>query len=333
MGFTLRIRAVSSAAPVFVIAGLLAACSGGGGGSSLPATTQPPGSGTPGTTNSNQIININITQSTLNSMPSYTDLKYHVMATNPNGAQIKPLSTVFPVDMQFHGGHVVPSAQMHEVFINVGSATVGSPQTFQANFSNSTFVHVLDQYAGSTTNNRYPVNATLISATLSTFSNVISENQLLTVLHTAVATTHLSGYAHVYNLFLKPGLDTCLDFGPCYSPDNAANFVFCAYHGSVTFSDVGHVLYSVIPYQHVSGCGDFGLTVPNTVPIDDTASTLSHEDSEIISDPDPGGGYFNDQFGLEIADACAGFRATETLNAHKYLIQPEYSNSVHGCFF
>jgi hypothetical protein len=329
-------RARLGAAIVFAFAGsVLAACSGGGGGSSLPQVTQPAAPSAPSTSNNNQLVTVNVDQSTVNSLPSFSAFAFHVMPVNQSGTVRKPMSTVFPVDMQFHGGHVLATAQNHEVFINTTAATVGNPQTFQANFSNSTFAHVLDQYAGSTASNRYPVNATLISASLSTFSHVISVNQLLTVLHSAAALTHLTGYGHIYNLFLKPGLDTCMDFGPCYSPDNTSTFVFCAYHGSVTFSDVGHVLFSVMPYQHTPGCGDDfpGLTLPNPVPIDDTATTLSHEESETISDPDPGGGYFNNNFGFEIGDVCATYRANESLNSHTYLIQPEYSNAAHGCFF
>jgi len=331
MRFILRIRGVFGAAIITAVtASVLTACSGGG--SSLPQASQIPqlpAAGTPSTSNSN-VVTINVNQS---AVPSFSGFKVHVMPVNTSGTLRKPMGTVFPVDMTFHSGHVLPTAQMHEVFINTTAAAVGVPATFQANFSNSTFVHVLDQYAGSTANNRYPVNATSFIMTLSTFSNVISDNQLFTVLHSVVATTHLSGYGHMYNLFLKPGLDTCMDFGGCYSPDNPSSFVFCAYHGSITFSDVGHVIFSVMPYQHTPGCGDVGLTVPNPVPIDDTAATLSHEESEAISDPDPGGGYFNDNFGYEIGDLCAPYRATESLNAHSYLIQPEYSNSVHGCFF
>jgi hypothetical protein len=41
---------------------------------------------------------------------------------------------------------------------------------------------------------------------------------------------------------------------PIRAPDNNATFAFCAYHSSVDFSDVGHVLYSVQPYQNVPLC-------------------------------------------------------------------------------
>lgn len=331
----LCVRGRLSAAILFAFTtAVLAGCGGGGGGtSSLPQAPAPPALSSPAPS-SDGSTTINITQTMLNSLPTFTDLKYRVFPVRSTGVSRQTMGTVFPLQLGNHGGHVLPTAQQHEVFINTTASAVGSPQTFQTNLSNSTFVHVLDQYVASTSNNRYPVNATLLSAGISVFSNMVSQNQLFTVLHAAVATTHLSGYGHIYNLFLKPGLDTCFDFGPCYSPDVPSQFTFCAYHGSITFSDVGHVIFTVIPYQHTAGCGDDfpGLTLPNAVPIDDTATTVSHEESEAITDPDINA-WFNDQFGLEIGDNCAGFRASESLNAHTYLIQPEYSNSVHGCFF
>lgn len=330
--FAIRAR-LSAAIIGAVIAAVLAGC--GGGGSSLPQVAPAQNNPAPTSpTTSGDTVTLPITQSMVDSLPSYNSFKYHILPVRTTG--LSTMATVFPVDVQFHGGHVLPTATMHEVFINTTSSTVGTPQTFQANFSNSTFMHVLDQYAGSTANNRYPVSSTLFSASLSTFSNVISQNQLFTVLHAAGVASHLTGYTHMYNIFLAPGLDTCFDLTTeCYSPDNPSSFVFCAYHGSITFSDIGHVIFSIMPYQHTPGCGDdfSGVTPPNAVPIDDTATTLSHEESEAISDPDPGSGYFNNNFGFEIGDTCNSYRATETLNLHKYLIQPEYSNATHGCFF
>jgi hypothetical protein len=109
--------------------------------------------------------------------------------------------------------------------------------------------------------------------------------------------------------------------------------VFCAYHASVDFADLTptHVIFTIIPYQDLPGCGDNGLS-GNSV-ANSTATALSHEFSESVSDADPNTGWFNSVFGAEIGDLCNTFRATETLNTHKYIIQPEYSNAVHGCFF
>ena len=70
-----------------------------------------------------------------------------------------------------------------------------------------------------------------------------------------------------------------------YSPDNPATFAFCAFHASVNFSDVGHVLFTVEPFQNVPGCA-VGKPSPNGVLVDSTASVLSHQLIETITDPD-----------------------------------------------
>jgi hypothetical protein len=51
------------------------------------------------------------------------------------------------------------------------------------------------------------------------------------------------------------------------------------------FSDIGHVLFSVEPYQNVPGCS-VGTPSPNGVVVDSQASVLSHEMFETITDPD-----------------------------------------------
>jgi len=66
-----------------------------------------------------------------------------------------------------------------------------------------------------------------------------------------------------------------------YSPDDIPMFFFCAYHGSVDFSDsVGHALFSVEPYPAVEGCAV--TTPPNGKLADSTANVRSHELIETI---------------------------------------------------
>jgi len=79
---------------------------------------------------------------------------------------------------------------------------------------------------------------------------------MLAVVHAVASATGDTGYGHIFHVFLAPGQDECFDssFSVCYSPDNNNSFFFCAYHGSVDFSDIGHVLYSVEPFQNVPGC-------------------------------------------------------------------------------
>ncbi len=62
----------------------------------------------------------------------------------------------------------------------------------------------------------------------------------------------------MYHVFLPPGTDECFDntYSVCYSPDHLTTWFFCAYHGFVDFPDIGHVIYSVEPYQNNSGCDE-----------------------------------------------------------------------------
>jgi hypothetical protein len=118
-----------------------------------------------------------------------------------------------------------------------------------------------------------------------------------------------TGYGHEYHIFLPPGQDKCFDstFTQCYSPDNPNSFFFCPYHNSMDFSDIGHVLYSVEPFQNVEGCSSRPGT-PNGQLADSTNNVFSHETFETITDPD-GTAWLNildnGLFGQEIGDECS----------------------------
>ncbi len=79
---------------------------------------------------------------------------------------------------------------------------------------------------------------------------------------------HLTGgYDKIFHLFLPPGQQTCFDApngNQCYSPSNPSTFVFCAYHSATTFIDIGHVIYSIEPYQNVYGCANAAPSSPAT---------------------------------------------------------------------
>jgi hypothetical protein len=163
----------------------------------------------------------------------------------------------------------------------------------------------------------------------------LTSSNILQLVHTA-ARAHGSGYDHVYHIFLRSGVDVCTSTNVCYSPDNTSTFVFCAYHGSVDFQDVGHVLYSVEPYQNVRGCS-VAQPSPNGALVDSTSSTLSHELIETITDPD-GTAWFAQssliEDGAEIGDVCEspfGKYGAFSISGKSYAIQPEYSNKFHAC--
>jgi hypothetical protein len=255
-----------------------------------------------------------------------------------------------PGDLTFQGGQTVEFAVSHAIYVNPGGtcATIascwGNPEGFLGDLAKSDFIHVVDQYTGLTADRRYTVSGSraVVKGTLA--ANPLSETNLLSILHAVASKTGLTGYSHIYHLFLAPGIDTCFDApfnNQCYSPDNSATFAFCAYHGSVDFLDIGHVLFTVEPFQDVSGCTAPAAGSPNGQMFDATNDTLSHELFETITDPD-GDAYWNRSsfglFGEEIGDECLFVDAnlaiaepTFRINHKLYRVQTEYSNSRHAC--
>jgi hypothetical protein len=245
-----------------------------------------------------------------------------------------PAPGFYPADLSNAGhGRVLTTTQSNNVYVNCAASCWGTPSKFLTQLATSNFIHVTDQYVGSTGNNRYTVGtATSINMTLPA---TLSSSNILQLVHTA-ARAHGSGYGHVYHIFLRSGVDVCTSANVCYSPNNSATFVFCAYHGAADFQDIGHVLYSVEPYQNVPGCS-VAQPSPNGAVVDSTSSTLSHELIEAITDPD-GNAWFAraslPEYGAEIGDICEnpfGSYAAFTISSKSYAIQPEYSNRYHAC--
>ena len=245
-------------------------------------------------------------------------------------------------DLVYSGGARVTTALSHAVYVDCTAVSTcwGNPEGFLTDLSKSSFIHLVDQYIGSVTNLRYPVGARAF-VSYGFYGNTLYPHDIFAILH-AVAKTTGTGYSHVYHVFLPKGVDTCFDqSNNCYSPDNPSNFFFCAYHGSVTFSDIGHVLYTVEPYQDVPGCA-VATPSPNGQQADSTNSVLSHELFVWLSDPD-GRSWFNrtslDLAGFEIGDECqplvnSSFDflvPTFFINGKNYEVQTEYSNHYHAC--
>ena len=279
----------------------------------------------------------------LPSLPASRTQKLMSAATADATIAAVPPPGFYPADLSSpFGGPVVMSAQSHPVYVDCASTCWGNPAAFLNNLGKSTFIHVADQYVGMTTDNRYTLGRPAsISYPILT---VLSDNDVLQIVHSA-ASTMGTGYGHIYHIFLPKGVDECfVGTTECYSPDNLSTFAFCAYHGSVTYSDIGHVLFTVEPYQNVIGCSMLQPS-PNGALVDSTSSVLGHETFETITDPDPPTGWIavssNGVFGEEIGDLCPGVDVTapyfedpiSVLNGQKYEIQPMYSNTYHACSF
>jgi len=240
-------------------------------------------------------------------------------------------------------GKTITAAAHHPIYINCSSSPTtcwGNPAGFLANLDASSMLHLSDQYTGSTTNGRYTVG-TQFSVTVTIYPGTsgvptLGENDILSLVH-AAAKTAGTGYAHIYHAFIPKGVDTCMDEGPCYSPDNANSFAFCAYHYAVKFTDLASpVYYTVEPYQGPLASPLLSCALPFATPngqlTDSMATSLLHETFETITDPDIFTGYraVNSTFG-EVGDLCEGIIFTVPLNSHNYDVQSIYSDKYEAC--
>jgi len=249
------------------------------------------------------------------------------------------------VEKQSSTGKTIATAAHHPIYINCSTPATcwGSPATFLANLDASTMIHVSDQYTGSTTNGRYTVgtqfttNVTIYPGTSGV--PTLGENDILGIVHAAAKTAGI-GYGHIYHVFIPKGVDTCMDEGPCYSPDNANSFVFCAYHFTVKYADLASpVYYTVEPYQGPLAAPLLSCAIPFATPngalIDSTATTLLHETFETITDPDISTGYrafYPTGNGGEVGDLCDGVLFNPlALNGHNYAVQGIYSDHYEAC--
>jgi hypothetical protein len=260
-----------------------------------------------------------------------------VQRFGPNGFDEPPAISppgFYPSDLSNpDNGSVLTSAESNPLYVNCLPGCWGHPSAFLRRLSRSGFIHIIDQYAGSGVHYKlgqggqlsYPVSAPL------------NEDDLLGIVHAGARALGNKPYHNVFHVFLPKGTDVCIAGGSqCYSPDNPPAFVFCAFHGSVDFSDFGHVLFTVEPYQDVPGCS-VAQPSPNGALVDSTASTLSHELIETITDPDGTAWLARNSlavYGEEVADLCVtpfGEYGKVLVGGKHYAIQPEYSNKLHGC--
>jgi len=225
--------------------------------------------------------------------------------------------------LTYYGGPVVSSESAYDIYVNCGSANCwGAPGTFLGNLASTSFIHLLDQYTGSTANNRYTYAGGLLENYSTNYT--LQDQDIYNIVHAAAASYGYGGYGHIYNVFLMNGVQQCSSSaGGCYLQQ------YCAYHGAVDFSDIGHTLYTVEPYQAVSGCSS-----PNGKVADSTNSTLSHEYYETITDPDvqTNLAWYNYSYG-EIGDICRNSYGYTTVGGTSFDMQKEWSNKYSACSF
>ena len=320
-----------STVALFGAAGLLAACQ----------SDRPTGVPTNATPKSFQVTSQNYTAARAATDPKTKVFYQNAIAQGKYLSQRQGLSENLvnsPWDLTYNGGPTVNHATQWPIYVNCTTTVAGcwgtgalTPKTFLHDYQASSMVEIAGQYVHADPTGRFATINELSTTVKFAFDSTtgaptMTVADLFAILHAASQATTKSGYDQIYHVFIPSGVDMCTGPTNCYSPNNPSTFVFCAFHGSVNFGPHWHVLFTMEPYQFVPGC----VLPQQTRVIDGTASTLSHEFTELITDPDLDA-WFNDLTGNEIGDLCFTFRNPEQLAANMYVVQEEYSNTVHAC--
>jgi PKD domain-containing protein len=170
------------------------------------------------------------------------------------------------------------------------------------------------------------------------WSVCLTDEQLQREIEHVMRTDDLpTGPTDVYFLVTPNGLGDCEDSSSTACALGGDATGYCAYHSQ---TDDGLVLYAVIPYNAVPPHCDSGNPRPNRSTADPALSTISHEHSEMVTDPV--GNAWVDSSGNEVGDLCltsfgpnlGGSGATawnEVIHGGHYYLQEEWSNADRGC--
>jgi hypothetical protein len=116
----------------------------------------------------------------------------------------------FPADLAYHGGQIVVSMQQVAIYMNPhGSCTIascwGDPEGFLSDLGKSDFIHVVDQYTGSTANDRYTVSGTHVMINYKPSASPFTDADMLAIAHAvAVALGEPGGYGNEYTMCSCP---------------------------------------------------------------------------------------------------------------------------------
>jgi hypothetical protein len=167
----------------------------------------------------------------------------------------------------------------------------------------------------------------------------LTDGQLQAEIERVVHARHLPTTQHdVYFLVTPKGLGSCM--GNTATSGCALGGRVNGYCGYHQFTNDGQVDYAFIPYNAVPGHCQSDHPRPNGNAADPALSTISHELSEAVTDPDSDA--WTDGSGQEIADLCittfgpaiggsGDRRYNQNVNGGHFYLQDEWSNADGRC--
>ncbi len=332
-----RRSAVSLFASAAILGALVAGCAGGAN-ATLPALS---GVKSPTTHGGSKFLGTIVVKRSNAAAIAQKVRGAHAYASPIKGGHIRHLGNVKPMtsaagnDLTNNGGPVMSGATVYNILVNATDETAwgGMESKFETDLfasGNGGMINILDQYIGGSATGAFTYGGD-VQVTYDT-SQQLADQDIYNIVY-QVAQQYGTGYNNIYNVFLDSTVTQCSqNAGGCYGQQ------YCAYHGNTDYSDIGHVIYSVEPYQGIQGCEISDPSSPNGTLADSTASTSSHEMFEAFTDPDvPNNVAWYNQTAGEIGDICAPANGISTavvnLNGDNWEIQPEYDNNVHDCSY
>ena len=139
---------------------------------------------------------------------------------------------------------------------------------------------------------------------------VVTDNAIKKMIQFNIDNTHVPAATpnNLYFVYLPPGIIVSLD-------RTFSCVTFCGYHSNTA----QNLFYAVVPYP-CSNCLN-GLSVFDAMTV-----ITSHELCEAITDPIPGSGWYDNNYG-EVGDICVG----KTKKVGSYTVQLEWSNAAKNC--
>ena len=246
-------------------------------------------------------------------VPLHQPSPMHIAPEIPKKNRKKKAAT----QLSYRGGPLLSNVEVFTIFWgadweNTLKDTATQLNQFYQKILQSNMMDELDEY----NTPKYTIGKGKLTGTITISANAPSQ----TITDTEIQ-SQLLNWIKTNKAFPKPNANTLyfiyLDTGITVSLGGSSSCSsFCGYHNNAD----NKTFYAVMPYPDCNGCLGGHKT------FDALTGTSSHELCEAITDPIPGSGWYDDNYG-EIGDICAWkFRTLEGYN-----IQLEWSNKKNKC--